>query len=313
MTPTRELVWCSDGYERPDLRALLDQHAGEPTRSASRGSVETHERRAFPCSSRRCAGRDAQPLGSLVIELGGGNSRSTAVDGRRACCGRCSTASRASSISSQAPAAADRSAGLDLLLRADEHDREDASALQRLLAPLRERARCVTGALLVPDKNLEISCEPRRRRRAASQLLDRTQKHLLAWAQAQQSPDGRQSRRRSGGGRRTRSSRARCAIRTAACSASSRCSASADAEDFEPRDVRILEFVSRKAVAILDSEYDPLTGLPNRLIFERRAQTRRWTGRATALLYVDIDELADDQRSVRLERGRRGDSARRRR
>ena len=65
---------------------------------------------------------------------------------------------------------------------------------------------------------------------------------------------------------------------------------SADAEDFEPRDVRILEFVSRKAVAILDSEYDALTGLPNRAIFERRAQ-RALDRAATAVLYVDVDEL----------------------
>ena len=65
---------------------------------------------------------------------------------------------------------------------------------------------------------------------------------------------------------------------------------SAEREDFEPRDVRILEFVGRKAVAILDSEYDALTGLPNRAIFERRAQ-RALDRAATAMLYVDVDEL----------------------
>jgi diguanylate cyclase (GGDEF)-like protein len=65
---------------------------------------------------------------------------------------------------------------------------------------------------------------------------------------------------------------------------------SAEAEDFEPRDVRILEFVGRKAVAILDSEYDALTGLPNRLIFERRAQRALDRG-AASVLYADIDEL----------------------
>ena len=64
----------------------------------------------------------------------------------------------------------------------------------------------------------------------------------------------------------------------------------ADAEDFEARDVRILEFVGRKAVAILDSEYDALTGLPNRSMFERRAQ-RALDRAATAVLYVDIDKL----------------------
>src|SRR6185369_15137942 len=67
---------------------------------------------------------------------------------------------------------------------------------------------------------------------------------------------------------------------------------STDSEDFELRDVRILEFVSRKAVGILNSQYDPLTGLVNRLIFERRAQ-RHLDKAATAhtLLYIDIDRL----------------------
>jgi diguanylate cyclase (GGDEF)-like protein len=67
----------------------------------------------------------------------------------------------------------------------------------------------------------------------------------------------------------------------------------ASADDFELRDVRILEFVSRKAVGILGSQYDVLTGLVNRLIFERRAQ-KQLDGASPAghsLLYVDIDKL----------------------
>src|SRR4029077_1167555 len=66
----------------------------------------------------------------------------------------------------------------------------------------------------------------------------------------------------------------------------------ATAEDFELRDIRILEFVSRKTVAILSSQHDSLTGLVNRLIFERRMQSLLDAGPgAHALLYVDIDHL----------------------
>jgi diguanylate cyclase (GGDEF)-like protein len=63
------------------------------------------------------------------------------------------------------------------------------------------------------------------------------------------------------------------------------------APDFEQRDVRILEFVARKAAAILASEHDSLTGLVNRLVFERRAQ-RLLDEAPAALLYLDIDKLA---------------------
>ena len=67
----------------------------------------------------------------------------------------------------------------------------------------------------------------------------------------------------------------------------------ASADDFELRDVRILEFVSRKAVGILGSQHDALTGLENRLIFERRAQSQLdvESPAGHSLLYVDIDKL----------------------
>ena len=62
----------------------------------------------------------------------------------------------------------------------------------------------------------------------------------------------------------------------------------ADADDFELRDIRILEFISRKAVAVLASQYDPLTGLVNRVIFERRLQSLLDAGaEGHTLLYAD--------------------------
>ena len=50
---------------------------------------------------------------------------------------------------------------------------------------------------------------------------------------------------------------------------------STTAPDFELRDIRILEFVSRKTVSVLRSQHDGLTGLINRLIFERRVRAPR--------------------------------------
>ena len=102
--------------------------------------------------------------------------------------------------------------------------------------------------------------------------------------------------------RRTRSFRARFAIRKAACSASSRCSGPRPRKTSSARDVRILEFVSRKAVAILGNEYDSLTGLPNRLIFERRAQ-RALDRAAHGGAVCRHRQARDDQRSIRLEAG----------
>jgi diguanylate cyclase (GGDEF)-like protein len=224
-------------------------------------------------------------LGSLVVELGGGNSRSTpsmVVSMLRPVLD-CLESQLDLEHSTRA---ADRSAGLDLLLRAEEHDDQETSALQELLNHCAKELRCVTGALLVPDKNLELSWTADAAS-AQAKLLDRTQKHLLAWVRLNNRP---MVVNRPGTG---------AAYKILSCPLHDPNGGvlglvalfrSAEAEDFEPRDVRILEFVGRKAVAILDSEYDALTGLPNRLIFERRAQRALDRGGAW-VLYADIDEL----------------------
>ena len=277
-----ELVWCSDGYARPDLRALLDQQ--RPGDGTARGNVETTSD-GIPVFVSMLRGAGAKPLGSLIVELGGGSSRSPpsmVVSMLRPVldCLESQLDLERSTL------AADRSAGLDLLLRVDGHDQPETSALQELLNHCAKELRCLMGALLVPDKNLELSWASEASS-AESKLLDRTQKHLLAYARLNNRP---MVINRPGAG---------AAYKILSCPLHDPNGGvlglvalfrAGDVEDFEPRDVRILEFVARKAVAILDSEYDSLTGLPNRLIFERRAQ-RMLDRSAAAVLYADIDEL----------------------
>ena len=76
-TAEDELVWCSDGYERPDLRGLLERlrEAGSET-LAGRGSVE-HTTAGVPAFIGALRAPDARPLGSLVLELGQANARYT--------------------------------------------------------------------------------------------------------------------------------------------------------------------------------------------------------------------------------------------
>jgi diguanylate cyclase (GGDEF)-like protein len=292
--PHAELVWCSEGFERPELRAMLEQQRASET-VASRGSVETTSG-GVPIFISGLRGSDTRPLGSLVIELGGG-SRSTpsmVVSMLRPvldCLERHMDFEHST-------LAEDRSAGLELLLSVDDHDREDTSALHELVRHCTRELNCVTGALVVPDKNLELSFNNGKAFQSA-QLLDRTQKHLLAWARLNNRP---MVVNRAG---------------TAAPYKILSCPLhdprggviglvalfrATEAEDFEPRDVRILEFVGRRAVAILGSEYDALTGLPNRLIFERRAQRALERG-AAAFLYIDIDKLATVNEAFGLSAG----------
>jgi Amt family ammonium transporter len=186
----------------------------------------------------------------------------------------------------------DDSGSLELLLSVDEDNREDASALEHLLSHCVQHLGCVLGAFLVPDKNLSISWAVDESLGGA-RLLDRTQKHLLAWAQLNNRP--MVVNRVAGSAEVSPYKILSCPVRDPHNRVTGLVALfrSASGEDFELRDVRILEFVSRKAVGILNSQYDSLTGLVNRLIFERRVQTSLDAPPVPghALLYIDIDKL----------------------
>jgi diguanylate cyclase (GGDEF)-like protein len=286
-----ELVWRSDGYERPELRKLLDELRA-PDIAAGGCRVETTSD-GVPAFVAGLTSEDGAPLGSLVIELSRGqNSRyneslvASLLRPVLDCLGQRLNLER--TVLAAEPAD-DR--GLDLLLSVDENDREDSSALEQLLRHCVRHLGCALGALLVPDKNLAISCAVDQATSGA-QLLDRTQKHLLAWVQLNNRP--MIVNRVAGSAEVAPYKILSCPIRDTSNRVTGLVALfrSADAEDFELRDVRILEFVSRKAVGILGSQYDPLTGLINRLIFERRAQRELDAAvGGNALLHIDVDRL----------------------
>jgi diguanylate cyclase (GGDEF)-like protein len=290
-----ECVWCSDGYERPDMRALLERlrEAGADT-LAGRGSVEQTSG-GVPAFVSALRGDQGRPLGSVVLELSANNARYTGsmvTSLLRPVLDCLESRMSLEHTAQNAPEPQGGDGGVDLLLSVDENDREDASALEQLLRHCVEHLGCVMGALFVPDKNLSISCAVDSEH-GGSQLLDRTQKHLLAWAQLNNRP---MVVNRVGGSAEVAPYKIlTCPVRDPHNRVTGLVALfrAASADDFELRDVRILEFVSRKAVSILSSELDPLTGLVNRMIFERRVQATLDAGAASshALLYVDIDKL----------------------
>lgn len=290
---SREVVWCSDGYARPDLRALLDSLIASGAETlAGRGSLETTAAGvpAFVAALKTKLGR---PLGALVLELRN-DQRQTAsllsgllrpvldcLESRMSLENTLLTDERDASVDAT-----------ELLLTVDEDDRADVSVLRGLLQQCVADLGCVLGALSIPDKNLAISCAPEESTNG-SQLLDRTQRHLLAWAQLNNRP---MIVNRVGSASDVAPYKVlTCPVRdlqnrVVGIVALFR---STTAPDFELRDIRILEFVSRKTVSVLRSQHDGLTGLINRLIFERRvrAQLDRSAEARHALLYIDIDKL----------------------
>jgi diguanylate cyclase (GGDEF)-like protein len=284
-----ELIWCSDGYEHPDLRQLLERlHAADTV--VGRGSIE-HTSAGVPAFIAMLRGVQAQPLGYLVVELSQ-NFRQTPSMVLSMLRPVLDTLENRLDLEQTRSAANQSDAeSLDLLLSVDEAGHPDSSALTQLLRHSVQHLGCVLGALLIPDKGLSVSCAldesvPR------AQILDRTHKHLLAWAQLNNRP--MVVNRVAGAGGVAPYKILSCPIRDTHGRVIGLVALfrAVEAEDFELRDIRILEFVSRKAVAILGSQYDALTGLVNRLIFERRVQSLLDTGAAAhVLLYADIDQL----------------------
>ena len=292
---SHEVLWCSDGYARPDLRGLLDRlSAASPETLAGRGNVEMIAA-GVPAFVAALKSQHSRPLGAVVLELRndqGSRQTGSLLSGLLRPvldCLETRLSLESTLLAGDRDAAAD---GVELLLSVDEDDREDASALRRLLQQCVTDLGCVLGALSIPDKNLSISCAPDDSVKS-SQLLDRTQRHLLAWAQLNNRP---MVVNRVGSASEVAPYKIlTCPIRdlqsrVVGIVALFRSTAAAD---FELRDIRILEFVSRKTVSVLRSQHDGLTGLINRLIFERRVRALLDGADVArhALLYIDIDKL----------------------
>src|SRR3970282_630401 len=131
------------------------------------------------------------PLGCVVVQLGGG--RSDMKSGSMApsllrpvveCLAERIGLEQAATRPQPQP-----SDDLHLLLALDEQDADESGALHRLVAHCVESLDCVSGAFRVPEKNLSVIANRVAAQTTEAQLLlDRTQKHLLAWVQLNNRP-----------------------------------------------------------------------------------------------------------------------------
>lgn len=189
---------------------------------------------------------------------------------------------------------------LNLLLTQGAADSEPetpdgANELSMLLQQTIEHLHAATGALLVPEKGVALV----RSGTAAApdaQFLMRAHRKLLALANAQREPVVSND---------TQSIEFPDAFsyRVLCCALRSRAGRSIGvlvllrepaAEAFTQRDAHIAEILSRKAIGVIESSYDALSGLYTRVEFERRVRaviTERKGSQAWAVLYVDVDQL----------------------
>ena len=190
---------------------------------------------------------------------------------------------------------------LELLLAdgaADHKSQRDDGAddLRGILQQATEHLRCATTALIVPDKSIALVRSRNKERPAEMQLVARAHRQLLSMAQMRREPVIINKLAPN-------STLGIIPYRILSCPLRSLSGRTMGVlvmfrdevgEDFVDRDARLGDILARKAVGIIESSYDALSGLYTRPAFEQRvrgavadkAGSRHWTA-----LYIDVDQL----------------------
>ncbi len=285
------IIWCSDGYARPEITELVNAHRNDGT--AAGGQI--HETSSGQAAFLEHLERDRRRLGTVVVELGPTRTvwNEKVVRGLLRPVLRCLENCLALEQSTETPSDGG-DAVLDLLLGVDEDNPAGPSPLHRLVRHSVEQLNCTVGALIVTDKNMTVTWDINGNdSEIASRLLNRTQKNLLAWAQLNN---------RTMLVNHVGTSQDMPSYKILSCPLHDHTGAvngvlalfrDKNGLDFDLRDVRILEFIARRVTAILQSRHDSLTGLPSRLILESRveAELRDHPDLSHVMIYIDIDRL----------------------
>ena len=190
---------------------------------------------------------------------------------------------------------------LELLLAdgaADHKSQRDDGAddLKGILQQATEHLRCATAALIVPDKSIALVRSRSKERPGDMQLVARAHRQLLSMAQMRREPVIINKLAPN-------SALGIIPYRILSCPLRSMSGRTIGVlvmfreevgEDYIDRDARLGDILARKAVGIIESSFDALSGLYTRPAFEQRVRgavadkggSRHWTA-----LYIDVDQL----------------------
>jgi len=191
-----------------------------------------------------------------------------------------------------------RDGDLELLLGAGGSDGPDSDDFEQLLRNCVTHLDCAFGALLLPDKKIALthSANPANRR-TDTEMVGRVQRNLLAWTQVQRrtltlnkappnNPFGTEAYKILA-----------CPIRqgTQQVVGILVLFRTANAADFNVRQVRIVEMIARRVAYVLQNAYDQATGLLSRPAFEQRALAVLGSAGGVkgqhCVAYADVDRL----------------------
>lgn len=279
-----ERFWYSEGLASPDVHQLVADYLAASRDATPPPPDGDEDCMLFPLLDP--AGQD--PVGVVTLELPPGTSASmvaglirpvlAALEGRLAL--EHGPSEQIVAETEPAPSSAG-AAAVDL---------------DHVLGDLVARLGAALGALVIPDRSIELSAGPEAN--ACEQgVLSKTQKHVLAWMQLNNKPMvvNRIAATPADAGM-PQLKMLSCPLRGSDGSVAGLIGLfrKPEDEDFQDSEVQLLELAGRRMMAELDSGSDGLTHLPNRPSFIRLAQSvldELPPDTPTSLLYVDIDRL----------------------
>lgn len=188
-----------------------------------------------------------------------------------------------------------RDSDLALLMDASGVAETDSDDLQQFLTNCVARLGCAVGALLIPDKKIELMCGVGVRSNGAA-ALETLHRSLFAWVQVQRRTLMLNKTPPSGPLSGLPYKILACPIRHGAQQVDGLLALlrPTSEADFDMRQVRLVEMLSRRAASVLQNAYDPGTGLLTRPAFEQRALAAlagAAPGAPHCVAYGDVDRL----------------------
>lgn len=316
-----DLAWCSDGFERPDFRELVEDFRTRNQGLAPNQGVIRETSAGATAVIARLGDDGADALGYVLIELGRTPSsagKSMAASMTRPlfhCLAAQLAKEQPADETPQAPRAmvaegpianepvptetsgTGDGSRLNFLLELGTIDLESADAIGQLLGRCVTDLDCLSAVFCIPDQDLIETADGAADADTREQL-DATRKHLLAWAQLNNRPMVV-----------NRVDSVKAPYKILSCPVTDRRGRATglialfrggDSPNFELDDVRLIECLARQAVALLSERQDALSGLMSRSAFERYLDDEIESSRGRpegALLYLDIDALTEINRA----------------
>jgi diguanylate cyclase (GGDEF)-like protein len=196
-----------------------------------------------------------------------------------------------------------RDKDLDLLVaitsegqQTSEDVEDEADEVRWIVQRSIDHLGCLFGALVIPEKSIAICrAAPGAPASQSTEVLTRTHRHLLTWAQLQGKTLVVNKVAASSNPEALPYKILCCPVRQT----SNRVVGffalfrTENMEDFDHRHTRIARLLARKIGAVLQANYDGATGLLTRAAFERHAEKtlKRATSATHCVVYADIDQL----------------------